>query len=124
MVCRGYCAVQSCCFQSHFARWFSILSQFYYLEVKLNTFTENTNNLKIGNLIFGVHESSAIFLDRKEFIYLLEIFYRVAFSIFGEMILKMSPEGRIHFIYEKAFQKMFLDPSLLQNLRKINNIIM
>ena len=30
----------------------------------------------------------------------------------------MSPEGRVHFINEKEFQKMYLDPALLQKSHK------
>lgn len=30
----------------------------------------------------------------------------------------MSPEGRVHFINEKEFQKMYLDPALLQKSQK------
>lgn len=50
-----------------------------------------------------------ILMGRKWFFYLVEIFLRVAFRI-REMIQKMSPEGRVHFISGKEFQKMFLDP--------------
>ena len=35
----------------------------------------------------------------------------------------MSPKGRVHFINEKEFQEMFLDSASLQNLRKVDSII-
>lgn len=67
-------------------RIFFVLSHFYDLEVKFNTCTDNTDNIKLENLIFVVHKRTAIFIGRNWFIYLLEIFFRVAFRAFGEMI--------------------------------------
>lgn len=56
------------------------------IVVTLNIYTENIDNLKIGNLVIVGNEKGAIFISRNWFIYLLDIFFRVPLRDFGEMI--------------------------------------
>lgn len=67
-------------------RVFVGLPKFYDLVVTLNTYTENSDNLKVENSIFVGHERAATFIGRNWFIYLLDIFFRVPFRDLGEMI--------------------------------------
>lgn len=77
-----YCAEML--ISNSFCKRFFVVSHVYYLEVTLNTYTENTDTLKMENLISLGQGWAAIFTGRKWFIGLLELFFGVAFRVFGE----------------------------------------